>query len=141
MQSTGYISWKGSGTTCWNKGADPNTMYPDLPATVSSFALKDNLFSGVFEWDSKKFDMTGEVTCYGMRLYDDPNSAGVGTIPNIILGSTFYDFQNKALPYTLTNAYKYLEDNPYYDLVCAQGIIKNATLSYAVRIDFINESS
>ena len=108
MQSTGYIDWKGTGMKCWDKSSNPNAITPDLPASVTNFVLKDNAFSGTFEWDSKKFSMSGNVICYGMRLYDDPGSAGVGVNPNMILSSTLFDFDKKQLLYSMSNNYKFL---------------------------------
>jgi hypothetical protein len=81
------------------------------------------MFSGVFEWESNKFNMSGNVVCYGMRLYDDPKSSGSDS--NITLSSVFFDFDNNQMIYSLQNSYKFLAQNPYYNVVYAKGVIKN----------------
>ncbi len=61
MQSTGFMTWRGSGSQCWLKIPAGATTYtpPTINATLSNFQINNGVMSGEFAWDGRNFTLTG----------------------------------------------------------------------------------
>jgi len=38
-------------------------------ASISDFMIKDNVFSGAFNFDGRRYSLDGVIACYGYKYY------------------------------------------------------------------------